>query len=181
MYNRHFKIFILLVIAAILCSCSATSAKTEKDLPGKPAPLTRFTMLDGTQQSMDEYRGKTTVIAFWSTWCAKSFKKLRKMSAFAGRYGGRGNVAFLAVSIDKADKLEDVKERIAYGKMDNFKHAFSGNDISDEAYISFCGGNVPYFVVVGPQGEVLVASYEDEDVYKALGVDPAGISEVNEP
>lgn len=121
------------------------------------------------------------MVVFWATWCSKSRRVLNKLNAFAGRYAGRNDVVFLAASIDKADKIQDVKDRVTYTQLNNFRHAFSGNDIYDEAYISFDGDNLPFIVVIDPAGKVVHIGTEDDPVYAAFGVDPESVPDVDRP
>ncbi|MBX7139382.1 MAG: TlpA family protein disulfide reductase [Oligoflexia bacterium] len=178
MRNRALQIF-LAVILTTLGACAAKSNRTE--LIGTTAPYTKFNLLDGSFLTVEELRGKTAVITFWATWCSESRKCMNRLNAFADKFRGRSDYVFLTASIDKADKFDAVKERVIYTKLDNMKHAFSGNDVYDEAYMSFHGDNLPYFVVLDPQGVIKYAGNDDDGVYEALGVDPGSVPSVKLP
>lgn len=168
-----------LLIAVFLSSCAPRSQKGP-ELVGKMAPWTRFTLMDGSARGLQEFKGQTLSIVFWSTWCHKSYRMLRKINAFADRVSGQKAV-FMAVSIDKAENLEKVRERIHYNRLGNFVHAFSGNDVSDEAYVALDGDNLPYVLVVNPEGYIVAAGNSDEPIYQAFGIDPKSVSDVSEP
>lgn len=142
----------LLFICAVLGSCaSAASSK----IVGQVAPPVQFTMLDGTIRSLDEFRGKNVVVVFWATSCNVSQPVLADLDTLVEKDGKRKNVVVIAVSVDKADAVEKVKDRVTYSGISRLLHSFSGNDIYDQAYIAFDVGSLPSVFVVDPSGLVL--------------------------
>ena len=170
----------LMVVCCAFLTAACAVRTQNKELTGKHVPWTRFTMLDGEYRAMQEFQGRQTVVVFWASWCHKSYRMLRKLNAFAGRAASRDAV-FLAVNLDKAEKIEDVKERIAANHLDTLSHAFSGNDVADEAFIALQGDNLPYVVVIDKKGFILAAGNSDEPVYQSFNVDPESVPEVSGP
>lgn len=170
------KIVTMLVLCSslFLYACAASNSRQATDLVGKLTPYTRFTMLDGDYVGVEEFKGKTTVVVFWALWCNKSRRTLAKLNNFAASHK---EAVFLSVNIDKAEKLGDLKDRITYTHLDNFKHAFSGNEVYDEAYIAYCGHSLPHIVVINKEGTIVSAGNEDDAVYRAFGVDPESVPE----
>ena len=164
---------------ALLLGCAAGPSRSATELIGKLGPYTRLTMLNGEYVGVEEYRGKTTVIVFWALWCNKSRRALAKINDFAARYKGRSDVVFIAANIDKSDKLNEVKDRIAYTHLDNFMHAYSGNEVYDEAYVAYCGNSLPHIVVLNKEGSVIAAGNDDAPVYRAFGVDPETVPDAS--
>jgi len=65
----------------------------------------------------------------------------------------------VAASIDSLDKEHNVRGRIKFDQRDYIKHAFSGNDYHDEAYMAFGANEVPMVYVIDPDGKI--AAYGD--------------------
>lgn len=149
------RLFSAVLSLALMAGCSASSGSK---LIGQPAPETRITLLDGDQVALNQYigHGSPVVVAFWATTCMYSPRAVEKLDHLAATLKPRG-VQFIAISIDKEKAADDVRNMIKYRDMKNFTHAFSGNDVHDEAYISFDGGELPYILVIDGTGKVVAA------------------------
>jgi peroxiredoxin len=145
----------------MLTGCAVDGQK----LIGTPAPETRFTLLEGDYVPLKRYRGKTTVLIFWAQWCHSSGPTMKRLQEFSEKMQ-RSDVVFLAASLDEVKDVGKLRERIVYQDLDNFQHAFSGNAGSDEAFIAFEGGRLPYIVVIDPKGVVVAAGNSDSVVYE---------------
>lgn len=162
------------IICLLLIACSG-NIKATRELVGKLVPSTKFTLLDGSYLTTQELRGKTAVITFWATWCNNSRRAIMKVNSLAKGLKGRTDMVFVAVSLDKNEKFQTLKDRIYYDNLDAFVHAFSGNEGDDEAYLSCRGENLPYFVVIDRTGKIVDNGYDVDLVFKALGVDPDSV------
>lgn len=147
--QRNKFILSIFCLGFLLSGC----ASAPKHLVGKPAPATHFTMLEGNQLGLREFRGKPVVIVFWAMECKHSPKTVERINAFVSSGRAKG-AEFLAVSLDKAEDLAALKEFLKYRNMDRFDHAFSGNESLDEAYISFEGRQIPLVIIVDAQGKI---------------------------
>lgn len=47
-----------------------------------------FTELDGTERSLEEYRGKIILLNFWATWCAPCRKEMPALDELQAELGG---------------------------------------------------------------------------------------------
>lgn len=54
------------------------------------APASRFVLLDGSIQSMDELRGKVTLITFWATSCSTCVAEMPLLAQTQQQYKSRG-------------------------------------------------------------------------------------------
>ena len=125
------------------------------EFEGAPAPHALLTMMSGERVSLDSFQGKTTVLIFWETTCPKSRQLLQNIRDYADTFSNRSSVRFILVSVDKNEAKADVEERMAILKSSKFEYAFSGNDALDETYRAFHGEQVPYVLVIGPDGKVV--------------------------
>jgi thiol-disulfide isomerase/thioredoxin len=146
---------LLLGLILVCAGCSGVSSAA-KEMIGQPAPYTRLYMLDGTEIPLEAERGKNLMMMFWATWCGHSKGAIEDFEALAHKYHRRQDVSFIAVSIDKAEDFEALKGRIESQGLKEITHAFSGNDVQDEAYQSFHGEVLPYVIAIDPQGVVKV-------------------------
>ena len=167
MKARISKLLSIILLGFLVVGCSAASGSK---LIGKPAPLSRVTLLDGDIVALDQFvgHGKPAVLAFWATTCSYSPRAIESLDRIAVKLKPQG-VQFLAISIDKSDAIEKLHGMVKYREMKNLTHCYSGNDVYDEAYISYDGGELPYFVVIDGQGTVVAAGNKAsvvEDYFK---------------
>ena len=134
-----------LILCALVCvvslfACSVTGSP--KTMIGKLAPLVELYSIDGVQFNLDEYQNKPLVLLFWAQWCRRSKSFVQDLRDAAPLLKNRG-VSILAVDIDKQENLAALKMMIRDYKLDAFDHAFSGNDVYDQAFNAFSCGEVP--------------------------------------
>lgn len=160
---RSFLTFTAALLLGLSLSSCAASGPSSTDLIGKMAPYTRFTMLDGELLASENLKGKTVVLIFWASWCRRSPKVLERVNEYARKFAGRDDVVFLTASVDKAENLPAVKERIEFSRLDAMKHAFSGNEAYDEAYMAYHEHSIPTIFIIDRNGYI-VARGDDVDV-----------------
>jgi thiol-disulfide isomerase/thioredoxin len=61
--------------------------------------------LNGREQSLDSYRGKTVVLNFWATWCAPCVKEMPILVSVQNRYGAWGLQVIGASADEQPDKI----------------------------------------------------------------------------
>lgn len=149
--KNNINLCVVMMVCFALSAC-ATSARTPV-LVGRKAPLVQLYKVDGDQVSISEYRGKTVVLLFWAQWCSRSQRTIRQLNDFAR--GNAHRAVVVAVDIDKADKLEELKSLIANVPLKMVDHYFSGNEIYDEAYVAFNAGEIPSVYILSPEGMVV--------------------------
>lgn len=159
--------FIVLLFAIIGCAAKPSPYKASV---GQKAPYTNLTLMDGNQIPLSSYLGKNVVLMLWATWCHNSRPQLEEYNALAAKYAGRPDMVFLAVSLDKNEKLSEVQDRITYKKLGALQHCFSGNAEYDEANINFGSGELPQFVVIDKTGQVIGEGDSVEVIKLALAL-----------
>jgi thiol-disulfide isomerase/thioredoxin len=97
---------------------------------------------------------------FWATWCTYSRSLIERYEALARRYSRRADIEFIAVSIDKNEDFEVLKERIKEQRLKSMTHIFSGNDSYDDAFVNLKGKNIPYVVFIDRNGVVRLADHD---------------------
>lgn len=86
--------------------------KLEHTADGTQPPAYAF--FDGTGKRLTpaDFKGKVVVMNLWATWCAPCKLEMPTLAKLAQTYAGKP-VVIVAVSIDKADALEQAKAFIA--------------------------------------------------------------------
>jgi peroxiredoxin len=100
------------LFAALLLPCPSSAVNL---VPGQLAPSFSLADLDGKSVSLDSFRGRTVVIAFFSTWCSRCEEEL---SFLRDTFGRRADVSVILVNQDgegKAmlDKIRGLRDRLA--------------------------------------------------------------------
>ncbi len=65
----------------------------------KNAPLFSFTGMDGTNYTLEQFKGKTVILNFWATWCPPCVAEMPQLLSLAERE--KDNVVFIALSVDE--------------------------------------------------------------------------------
>ena len=61
---------------------------------GDNAPDYKSQLLDGTQVSLSQYKGKVVILKFWAKWCGPCLRSLPKSDKLQKKYGSKGLVVF---------------------------------------------------------------------------------------
>jgi len=145
--------FVLALVVGYVVGCSPIP-EVAQDLVGKQAPEARLMLIDGDQIALRSKVGTNVVILFWATWCSHSAGSIADFERLAEKYSRRGDVEFYAVSVDKNDDFEALRNRIQNQKLHSLTHVFSGNDVQDELFIGLRGTRIPYAVFIDSRGLV---------------------------
>ncbi len=111
-YAKFGSLYVLLVIALLVLPAAPAAAVTLT--AGEKAPGFSLKDIDGNQVTLEQFQGKTVVIAFWSTWCSRCEEELTFLNK---TLGGRPDVAVLLVNQDSErkaslDRVRSIKEKL---------------------------------------------------------------------
>lgn len=161
------KIFVMVLNLMFLSGCMSVSSHT-LELLDKPAQPSKLFLEDGTYSTTEAYKGEELVLLFWTSICHHSENAVIDFNDFAKNFKGHSRTTFLAINIDKFENLDAVREYIQKERLTHLTHAYSGNDLYDEAFQNFRGDLVPYYVVIDKHGIVKVLSARMGDVEEYL-------------
>lgn len=162
-----FKSLIGVSLLLLLCSGCASNKKVQQMI-GSEAPYAHMVMFDGSTQVLDESRGKVTVIAFWASWCNNSRPVIEELNDFARTASNRSKFVVYAVSLDKPEDYEKLKEKIVYRKLSAVEHVYSGNEGLDELFMVFRGESFPLVIVLDERGIVRAVGDDAEVAIRFL-------------
>jgi len=149
MQFTRFRMYSSLALLLLLFLLPALPAQAVTLSAGDEVPNFTLSDIDGKQISLDQFRGKTVVIAFWSTWCSRCEEEL---TFLRDRLGMREDVVVLLVNQDSERKVSlDRVRRIC----DRLKISFpvlldEGLSLWDHFGINA----LPTSVVVGKNGRI---------------------------
>lgn len=150
-----------LVLCLAIVGCVGSQAHLS-GLKGQAVPPVRFTDFSGTYRSLREFGEKPVVVLFWAEWCMFSKPVIAELNELASRVPS-GQAIFLAVSIDPASSFDKLRYRIDNQGLHSLHHAFSGNELHDEAYQILRGQELPHVYVIDSNG-VVIEEGHDSDV-----------------
>jgi thiol-disulfide isomerase/thioredoxin len=157
----------MFVVSVMLMGCSSISDEATS-LIGRNSPDARLMLLDGSETTLSSARGRYVAVLFWTTWCQHSKGAIVDFEELARAYRRRADVVFFAVSVDRNEDFEVLRERIQSQELKSLVHIFSGNDIHDEAYQKFFGDLVPMVVLIDPRGIVRYIGTDVSDIEDEL-------------
>ena len=142
-----------------------------KDLLGKTHQDFSLPNLDGTRQSLSDWKGKTIVLNFWATWCAPCKKEIPMFNKLQKEYA-EDDVQFIGVAVDNIKTI-----RIFIDKVPIDYPVLYG--VEDATKITQTYGNklgvLPYTVFIDKRGRIqtivsgaLSQSYTRQTIEKLL-------------
>jgi thiol-disulfide isomerase/thioredoxin len=121
-----------------------------------PAPSTRYTHLDGSYHSFQEFSGKPYAVVFWAEWCPYSRGLLEAIEKHFRKSPPPSSFSLFAISIDSVKDIERVKQWTAsHISSPAIIPGFSGNALDDEAYVSFQGNDLPHLFMINDKGLIV--------------------------
>ena len=75
------------------------------EVKNEPAPDLTFTLVDGTEHRLEDWRGKILVLNFWATWCPPCREEMPLLERLSEEYETK-DLAVVAVSDEPAPEVE---------------------------------------------------------------------------
>ncbi len=158
----------IIAVLLLLPSCGNRNAKkgAETDTEsttlvkaGETAPDFTVELVDGSQLSLKELRGKVVLLNFWATWCPPCRQELTRVQKdIIDRFAGKEFV-FLPVSRgEKRETVEAFREKTGY----TFP---MGLDSARTVYDRYASNYIPRNFLIDKEGKVVLATvgYDDEE------------------
>jgi len=120
--------------------------------PADAAPLLALSFPDtqGTQQSLNQWRGKVLVVNFWATWCEPCREEMPQFVQAQRELGSEG-LQFIGIAVDQRDKVDQFARELGL----NYPALIGGYDALD---LSRSLGNrfaaLPFTVIIDREGRV---------------------------
>lgn len=141
----------------------AKGALKRFDLVGRKLTLSGKS-LDGGTLSISQFRGKTTLVIFWSTWCKPCTEDLPQIRALYQKYRAKG-FEILGVNLD--DRKEDVRPFLTKNRM-TWSQIYEPGGMESAPAHEFGIVTLPTMLLVDKNGKVLSRATSVEQLKKEL-------------
>lgn len=115
---------------------------------GSYAPLFTTFTLDNKQISLDQFKGKTVILKFWASWCAKCQATAPELNKFYADHPD--DVAIIAINLNQADTFDGINQYIQRYKITYPVAVDITGDISTLYRVS----QTSTYFVIDPQGVI---------------------------
>jgi thiol-disulfide isomerase/thioredoxin len=130
----------------------------KKSIIGKEYPIESETTLDGKKISLNDLKGKPTLVNLWFTSCAPCIEEMPVLNELKSKYGEKFN--FLSITFDSESKVKKFLEKykfefthIVNSKKLTEKLGFEGYPVNlfldKNGVVKIIKGNVNYEIVNG--------------------------------
>lgn len=86
-------------------------AKLDTSRKGAVISQAKFEGPDGRETSLSDFRGKTTLVNFWATWCGPCEREMPSLAALETQKGG-DNFQVIAISVDATEDKDYAIQRL---------------------------------------------------------------------
>lgn len=115
---------------------------------------------DGKVVSLNESKGKVTIIDFWASWCKPCRQENPNMVALYKQYHSKG-LNIVGVSLD--EKKEDWKKAIAADGL-SWTHVSNLKDFEDPIAVQYSIKLIPSTVILDAEGKVIAKDLRGTDL-----------------
>jgi len=131
------------------------AARIKKELAGRPAPDLTVTDMNGTKLTLSDFKGKTVLLDFWTTWCPPCREDAPALDKLFRKYSER-ELMIIGFSVSEG---RDVVEEF----LTNHPHSFpvvltSENEIPSQYQV----GVLPTYIVIQKDGGIASAVEGDQ-------------------
>jgi len=107
--SKFKKLSAIAAVVAVLTLVSCRKGAQQQGAKefGSAAPETslRIPTMEGTNVSIDQYKGKVVLVNFWATWCAPCRTEIPLLIEFNEKYGPKGLVILGIAMDDEGNKV----------------------------------------------------------------------------
>lgn len=123
----------------------------ERVSPGNPAVPFALPNANGEIVEMKDFRGKYVLLDFWASWCIPCLDEFPHMKDLYNEYS-RDNFEIVAISIED----DSLRWRQSIQRFENpWPQLYGGNSFQQETFRTYRGGGIPFYILVGPKGNIL--------------------------
>ncbi len=146
-------------------------AETLRNLaPGKPAPTIQGIDSNGKQVSLNDYRGKYLLLAFWGSWCPHCAEIMPRIDQLLNDPQKNPGWDILGISIDT--DLAAVRKTLKEKKY-HFRNLADAKGWDSPVAIAYGVTATPTFIFIDPEGKIVAKPttlFEILDLLKTYGL-----------
>jgi thiol-disulfide isomerase/thioredoxin/uncharacterized GH25 family protein len=119
---------------------------------GDVAPAFEFVDADGQKQSLGRMRGKYVLIDFWATWCGSCVSSIPQVESLRQKYAEQLGLVIVGANLDQDSQR--AKAFLSEHTLP-WSHALLGDWSSTDTPKRFAVANIPTYILIGPDGDLL--------------------------
>ncbi|GFH46930.1 hypothetical protein CTEN210_03404 [Chaetoceros tenuissimus] len=124
---------------------------TSTTLPELPLTCLNTAEFKSTKEA---FKGKNTVIDFWTTKCVRCPAALDKLDSMATQPEYQ-NVEFTSIVLDECDGARNIIEQDDEPRWQNINHFYMDKEFKETAKEALGFNQVPFYVVLNEKGEIV--------------------------
>lgn len=110
----------------------------------------RLADLQGSTQTLEQWRGRVLVVNFWATWCTPCREEIPVFVRMQKRYGAQG-LQFVGIAIDQPDKVAEFAREFRI----NYPVLLGGLETMELLQLSgYRSGVLPFTLVIDRSGNI---------------------------
>jgi thiol-disulfide isomerase/thioredoxin len=118
--------------------------------PGQPAIPFSIPNKNGEIVEMSDFEDKYVLLDFWASWCIPCLDEFPHMQDLYQQYS-RDEFEIVAISIEE----DSLRWRQTIERFDNpWPQLYGGNSFQQETFNAYRGGGIPFYILVGPDGNI---------------------------
>jgi peroxiredoxin/protocatechuate 3,4-dioxygenase beta subunit len=133
------------------------------------APPFNVKTLDGKTVTLQDYRGKVVLLAFWATWCAPCIVELPTLKAIHADLAEDDRFEMISLSLDGS--IDPVRRLVHQYQLD-WVQVHLGNWSQTELPSQYSVSYLPAVFIIGPDGKIISQKVDEsqirEEIDKAL-------------
>lgn len=119
--------------------------------PGEPAIPFALPNADEEIIRMEDFQGSYVLLDFWASWCIPCLDEFSHMKELYNDYS-RDELEIVAISIEE----DSLRWRQSLKQFQNpWPQLYGGNGFQQETFSAYRGGGIPFYILVGPDGNIL--------------------------
>ncbi len=128
--------------------------------PGRSAPPITGITPEGNPLSLGDLKGKVVYIDVWATWCGPCLKEFPHSKKVQQQFEGNNQVAFLYVSVDRADDREKWKKMVSNKELKGLHIIESPESEAASIRKAYLINGIPRYILVDQSGNIVDAEAE---------------------
>lgn len=137
------------------CGSKWNAARIKKQLLGQPAPELAVTDLKGKVLTLSDFKGKTALLDFWTTWCGPCRADGPALEKLFQKYGDK-DLMIVGISVSEE---RDIVEKFMKEHPHSYPIALT---TENEMPLPYQAGAFPTYIVIDRDGMVAAAVEGDK-------------------
>jgi len=132
---------------------------------GHLAPPFKVKTLDGKTVTLQDYRGKVVLLAFWATWCGPCIAELPTLKAIHADLAEDDRFEMISLSLDGS--IDPVRRLVHQHQLD-WVQIHLGNWSQTELPSQYAVSYLPAVFIIGPDGKIISQNVNESQIREQI-------------